>query len=223
MRRTFPRIARWFFPPLKGAEMTLRTDLIAWYRNNGTDRSGNGRHMTGVPSNPGTTTGLGGAANAAMLGSGGLTYWQLTDATAFPGPDFSIAGWGKSADVHAILHARKAGDLSWMTLNWIEDTLGLNAGTSLVNYPVDLRDDAWHHVVGTYTTAGQVAKLYLDGALVASSSSVGPLVFNSTYFRVLDEAAVASAMQFVGVWSRALTLAHVVQLYNGGAGYDPTA
>lgn len=85
---------------------------------------------------------------------------------------------------------------------------------------------AWHHLVGTFNEGGdKLAKLYVDGALVATStatttgtleSMVGfPLVLGAVFGGAIAMAVIADE---VGLWDRAVVAAEVTYLYNGGAG-----
>jgi prepilin-type N-terminal cleavage/methylation domain-containing protein len=79
-------------------------------------------------------------------------------------------------------------------------------------------NDRWYHVVGTYN--GSVAKLYVNGAEVASENKTGNLTITSN--NVAIGASSENEMYFSGlidearIYETALTLSHVQSLYYAG-------
>lgn len=90
---------------------------------------------------------------------------------------------------------------------------GLNFGLPDAGY-------GWHHYAGV--TDGTDYSLWIDGVSVATGSSpVAPDVQNVNISAGTQEPDCG--IQLCGLWDRALTPTEISELYNGGAGFDPTA
>lgn len=202
-----------------GHANSLLTDLWSWYRNNGTDWSGNGRHMESTPGDPGTTTGIGGESDAAIDGDG-INWWQLSGVEAFSGPAFSLSGWARATSEHTIVYCHEL-------FNFVRAGIGLEPAVAkgLVNGTAVTWDDAgvtdgeFHHLVLTFDDG--TARLYVDGELRATQSPLS-MEYDISVIRIAGTTSPGSATQFVGIWSRALSADEVSHLFNGGDGYDPT-
>lgn len=243
MRRTLPRIARWFFAPLRAAAAgdsssdSLLDGLVAWYRNDGTDHSGNGNDLTpsGTPS---TTAGIGGAANAAMLlemgdtfsraplitsGSFSISLWFLFPGGAVPDMDFlqqydgitmrqGMGGISATGDMFGAVNTTKR-----RTFTAVADP-----GT------------VFHHLVLTYN--GVKTKVYYHGSLETNPNDTANFTSLDAFFLTAGVLGDSVALQYIGVWNRELTPTDITivpsgvgagseigRLFNSGAGFDPTA
>jgi hypothetical protein len=80
---------------------------------------------------------------------------------------------------------------------------------------------AWNHIVGTFD--GTTVRVYVNGTLDAEATSPADYSESNGIYLGDTISSNAQRLDLAGVWSRALSPAEVAQLYNGGAGYDPTA
>jgi hypothetical protein len=101
----------------------------------------------------------------------------------------------------------------------------LNNGTAeVVAGFITLTAAAWNHVVLTYD--GTTATTYLNGA-VGATNTVGGSVVTNTNTVVLGNRSgftrfFSGSMDEVGVWNQVLSSTEISNLYNAGAGADPT-
>ena len=215
--------------------MALTDQLLAWYRNNGTDTSGNGNNLSGTVTQG---TGFNGAANAAMVFSGSGV---LQRTAIFSTTNWSIAFWYKvAAGAYNIVFVSQLND-DFITR--VPFTSGGNdtGGTDGLNTEAGVRDlggftgattgtgvtaNTWFHFAATYD--GTTALLYKNGTQVATATVSLPAISSSfpNAFKIGQGDGTAPAApyaQWVGCWSRALSGSEVSSLYNGGTGFDPTA
>jgi RHS repeat-associated protein len=200
------------------------------------DGNGNDSKGSNNLTNQGSATfGTGKINNAAQL-NGTSQYFSDTDNSTLHPAQFTIAAWFKSSSFSAgqpVIEKDYNGTwanpyLSFMVRINNSSTIeyGLSDGTNYSNNTytgTTLSTGTWYHVAETYD--GATVRLYLNGTLASSfaySSAVGYStgVFNvghdggSQYFNgSIDEA---------GLWSRALSAYDISQLYNSGAGYNPS-
>ncbi|MGI9240850.1 MAG: LamG-like jellyroll fold domain-containing protein, partial [Verrucomicrobiales bacterium] len=85
----------------------------------------------------------------------------------------------------------------------------------------NLNDGNWHHLVATQDP-GLGARLYIDGALVASGPA-SPIADNANPLMIGENPDVDGRnwrgdIDDVGIWNRALSATEVTQLWNGGTG-----
>lgn len=84
-------------------------------------------------------------------------------------------------------------------------------------------DGAWHHVVYTVDSSGNMT-LYVDGASAATGTASGTMSTGKSFSIGVNRPTANTSDQWVGtldevgVWSRALTSTEVTTLYNSGAG-----
>jgi len=202
---------------------------------NGTDfadDSGQGNH--GVASSSGVTFGVTGLlGNAVGLSSG----YVVTGSNApMPQNAMTAAAWIKALSSQTSYpQIVTAGDSSGMSgynlylynpqskgiASFIVKEGSNGWGACWAQGTSDLRDGAWHHVVGVYT--GSDITIWVDGVAegTASCSSVAINYGSSPNGEI---GAKANANEFngsldqVGVWSRALTSQEVAALYGSGKG-----
>lgn len=132
---------------------------------------------------------------------------------------------------------RYRSELTFNRLLYINSTGHLMAGTSngLLNYgtvtsPNPVTDGQWHHAVLTRTDSSRTLRLYLDGALVATTSGTGSPSLTQGYWRVgcvqqtgwpggisMLRECFKGDMQFAAAYSRILTPTEVLAHYQAGA------
>lgn len=196
--------------------------LLAFYRNDGIDRSGNGHNLT-AGGTPGTTIGLGGVANAAMLldADVGNNYSLLGQIVPVAVP-FTIAGFCKciASGPFTMLHQDASGqDVFCIKISqptgiatWVIDHAAKQI--AVASNP----GHAFHHYAGTWD--GVTSRFYIDGAEAGNaafipSTGMGVFALGPGDFG-------QAALQYVGVYDAALSAPQVSELYNGGLGLDPT-
>ena len=156
-----------------------------------------------------------GVSMASGAASWGMSLWfnNLDDASiqvlaigggwaVYAGDGVQVAlnpqGWGASGEIALMF------DGGWIT----------SGGTNIA-------DGTWHHIAGTYN--GTMAKLYLDGAIIASNThalnnaGTYPVGLGNTKDQVQGPNCAIDEFRY---YTNVLTDANVVSLYNGGA---PTA
>lgn len=198
------------------------TGLLAYYRLAADllDTSGNGLDLSdggagygffdGPPISPDgfLDTGSGSVAPGWTLTTASVSAWVRTTGSTMGG---STSG---------TIAFQTAGD-SWLSLGWRRTpsaNFSVSAGLSTAGSG-SLTNNTWAHLC--VTCGGAATKVYLDGAEVATSATVPPA---ATAITTLFVSATAKADQcHAAVYDRALTAADVAALYNGGAGFDPTA
>ena len=101
-----------------------------------------------------------------------------------------------------------------------------NGQLNLVDSPLAYNDGKWHQVVATQGPAGQA--LYVDGALVGSSTVVTPQAYDG-YWRLGSDNTwggastndFTGALDEVSIYSSTLTAATIAQHYQAGSGTTP--
>jgi len=210
----------------------LRSKLLVFYRNNGTDRSGNDNNASAVGS-PTTTTGIGGAPNAAYLGDGtNSNYWHLPTNFLTDG-DFTIAIWYNSLgnpqsnsnaifgfskgniDVNGTIHLEVNGTA--LRFTWVGSPFGkidIN-GTGIVD------KNQFNLLIGTCfldpDTFIRTYKFYLNGVYAGENDqfhSTNP-DYSGTQLDLGASFADGGALQYAAIWGRALT--------DGGVSLNQTA
>jgi hypothetical protein len=213
----------------------LLTSLLAWYRNNGTDWSGNGRTLSDLgTAHPSTTTGLGGVAAAAALIPAGDCYLDSGD-VPFSTP-VSLNVWIKhtgTTDWFSVFQVGfgPPGNASAGFFNFSNSTLG--GGTpDLFASHVQGTDD---FTMLTITYDDTRLRFYINGTYVGGQTGAFGFSTDPAAIRIFGPSSVDGALQFAGVWSRALNdggvsvgnqaaaESDIARLYNGGAGFDPIA
>jgi hypothetical protein len=99
-------------------------------------------------------------------------------------------------------------------------TLRLRKGGSNTNTAVAWTDDGlWHHYAGTYD--GTNARLYIDGTLVATSSSVTAPLDTADSIQVLETSLTTQTMDDLRVYDEALDQATIATLKDTPVGSAP--
>lgn len=202
--------------PDGGGPDSLLTDLEAYYRLDSSlaDSSGNGRDLDASGAEAYSTGGgvLGDALTAGPASVTGLSV-------AFT--DLSTSFWVKftatalSEGVHALTEA--GGDTLAIVCDRVTRVVTVTplGQSSVASAALDTL--VWHHVA--VVCSGGVLTLYVNGVSVGTGTAPAASTLtgwssNPTTRAQHDEWAIAS---------RAWTEAEVLRLYNGGAGFDPTA
>jgi len=94
--------------------------------------------------------------------------------------------------------------------------------TNRVNGSINVADNSWHHIVGMRRSSNDTTRIYVDGVLDISASAGGSPVNDATHLYLGQDAGGAGnffggKMDEVAIWSRALTDAEVLQVYQRGA------
>lgn len=199
----------------------LLTDLEAFYRNDGTDYSGNSHTLTASGS-PGTAPGIDGTAGAAMLVDSGSEY--LGTSFAITG-SFTYAAWLYVPEFNGaenfVSNAQTGPPLSHsLATTDVGEPLVFQSNAQLTDDSPMLAA-AWYHVVATWD--GTTQNFYVNGVLKDSSLVAPGTITGGEAGSFLLGQSDPTRMQFVGVWTRDLSLAEVGELYNSGDGFDPTA
>jgi mucin-19 len=107
------------------------------------------------------------------------------------------------------------------SLNWVHWNTGGTIDT--LNSSATMATGVYHFIVGTYD--GTTIKLYINGALVSSKTTVASgNIRNKTGLAIGQIGNSNTAGRFkgtideVGIWSRALTSDEIIVLYNAGLG-----
>jgi len=195
----------------------LLTGLEAYYRFEGDleDASGNGRVLT----NNGPAFGAG-VIGAGLADGGGLSDPVILTGVSPATGEYTAAAWVQVGG------ATPLASVNLIDANEGYDVIRIGPRATGVRVVVgsDVTDlpaaAGWHHVA--QVVGGGQQRVYLDGALAAGPTSTAAWVDGST--GQLDVQATGGAgTDEVGVWSRALSADEIASLYNGGAGFDPTA
>lgn len=207
-----------------GAPPDVLTGLLAYYRlgEDTLDSSGNGRDLTG--GSPSFSFDAGPLNDGACMVSGTPAL-----AVAIPATAYSLSAWfgcpgttiGGSSPGYIRLDRDNGGLEHLFSLNWQRTpTRSCYAGVTLEAaqlYTTDL-SNSWHFLV--VSSDGTTLRGWLNGVSLGSSVVVPPA---ATITQIQVTANAKAYVQQVAIYGRALTSADAAALYNGGAGFDPTA
>lgn len=220
--------------------MALTDNLMgAWrFDSDLTDASGRGNDLSGSGS-PGYATGV--LGNALSLTGTEYAYRADNADLSVAGP-FTIVSWinvtGTNFSFIATKHGT-AGNREWDfrlqnnsappgTSRNVELFVS-NNGTALTGAASTgllVTPSAWHFVAGGYD--GSLVWVQIDNGTVFSTAYSSGVFDSGSEFRIGSRADTTS-FKMIGLqdmtmlWDRALTAPELTTLYNGGAGYDPTA
>ncbi|MGC2107094.1 MAG: hypothetical protein WA647_18505 [Candidatus Acidiferrum sp.] len=182
--------------------------------------------------------------NITGVSFGGTQEITTTSQVALPTPNFSIAGWIKTA-------AGYTGGLGGIICNATNQTgtissantrleLGLDGSTSgllvaaytpqtgssgLLTSTVKVNDGLWHFVV--FSVTGSVSQsLYIDGVLNDTTSVTGNPSTTLCYYRLVKNTAntiLTGLLSEVAVFSSALSAVQVGELYSAGSAVSQAA
>lgn len=217
----------------------LTTGLLAWYRNNGTDWSGNNKTLQ-IVGTVNTAVGLNGASGAAMLIDGvsspqSAFFYNL--GSILSGPPYSMAAWVRPDSitwtddfVTYVIASQALGGTGKLSLQ----LTSTDPGSGFEQFIVANNDDVVSPSLGLtgqdfvhfcVTDDGDnLVKLYCNGVQVYSGTNVQSGIADTSFaVAFVNFAGVIMRQQFTGIWDRALTAGNVASLYNNGNGSDPTA
>lgn len=81
--------------------------------------------------------------------------------------------------------------------------------------------NTWYHIVFVYDSAQNKCFQYQNGELINTVNVIGSLVFNTTdIFSIGPYTQGDLSLDCIGIWSRPLNNAEIIQLYNNGLGFS---
>lgn len=203
--------------------------IISWWRLNGnaTDSIGSNN---GTVVNATLTTGQNGQSDGAYQFNGSNATINFGNSTAFNQRNLTMSVWARPSSVSAInMFLGKEMQYKYrITGGGVASSLLTRAGSGSawdVNYssatgaiPVN----AWSHIVYTIDSDRNIARTYVNGALVASSPMGGPITAfnaNSLYAGSTQGANewFNGALDDIRFYNRPLGAAEVKGLYSAGA------
>ena len=211
-----------------------KMDEASWNGTGGEVKNASGDSNNNGTSANGPTTGAGKFGNGGVFdGTDDYVNVGNTDSLKITS-DLTISAWIKTAVAGKAIITKGnwtnndgylffIGGDSTLRL-YIDD--GVNPSGGAVS-PGTVTDNVWHHVVGVYTPSNSI-KLYIDGALVATSTSGIPASIANTGFPFRIGSNGSGAVNFGGsideprIYNRALSPKEVSDLYNyapGPVGY----
>jgi len=216
-------------------------DAEAYYSHDNSNTSGttsedlSGNNNDGTL-NGGVTTNVTGILNEAYRFDGINDYVEITDSsgTLPQNEDFTVSAWVKGSETGAtnIVGRQSGSNFNGWYLGTDNSPAGharlLVRGTSSnieLESGVDVSDNSWHHVVGTYDKSTNEAKIYVDGSL-ANSTTTDPGDFTGSS-NVIVGAREDNSRHYdgdideVGIWNRVLSSSEVADLYNSGDAKNP--
>ena len=214
--------------------MSLLTNLVAYYKldeTSGTTVIDSANTHTGTSAN--CTVNQTGIINKAYSFNGSSSWIDVTtnpNDFNFLG-DFSVAAWVNFSSTNVLRIVEKetpsgAGNVNFGLIIVSKkayaflDVVG-GAGSGSVTGGADINNSAWHYLV--MTRSGTTLTLYVDGSSVGTPATVGSNAINNTTDLYIGVAPgpiqyFAGLIDEVGLWSRALSSAEVLALYNSGNG-----
>jgi hypothetical protein len=205
------------------------------FNGNANDESGNGNN--GTVNGATLTTDRFGIVNKAYSFDGASNYIEIADNSSLDVANVTVSAWFWAIDYGTVQQQTQGHILSKREQNgwgnsfqmalehsspingiWATYTIGSN-GWVAYNSNADLTIQNWIHVV--YTHDNSNAKLYINGALVSTTSVSGGLTSNNLplWFGARPNAGSNSHflhgnIDDIGIWNRALTQCEIQDLYN---------
>ncbi len=215
---------------------SLYNNIVAYYKLQDTsDSTGNGYTLTNNGSVPFNAALIG---NGADLGAGNTTKsLNRLDNLGITGGAVTLAGWVKleteiAANAYRLIEHISATnnvgeyidyEYNAGTRRLKFDRTRFGTATADVLYNVTLGTSNWNHVALTYN--GTTVTAYFNGTLLSTVGSTGNGAAGaSNHFtlgaNLAGTSLLSGLIDEVGVWSRELTAAEVLSLYNGGVGFQ---
>ncbi len=217
--------------------------LVGWWPFNGNanDESGNGNN--GTVNGAMLTTDRNGLSNAAYSFDGSTNYISVDDNATLDIPNVTVSAWYWAIDYGTVQQLNQGNIVSkreqsgWgasfqlalehsSPINEIWGTYTINGQNGWVYFNSNsiLTTLNWIHVV--YSQDNVVAKLFINGAQVASTPVSGGLNVNDLpmWFGARPNAGSLShffhgSLDDIGIWDRALTVCEIQDLYHTQLGY----
>lgn len=176
----------------------------------------------------GKATQYDGLGDSFLLAGNGTYTKSATDS-------FSLSAWVKFdtslAGINRIILSNENTSASNYHLRLNFDgtfTFGLNGTSFSVTSSATGTINTWHHVCGVYDTTNNLIKISVDGgAFITAAASTSFLGGSSSYLQIGNGGQGISSTEdwkgfidSVGIYSDALTISEVGDLYNSGAGDD---
>ena len=233
-----------------GGSSFLTSKALAFYKNNGTDQSPNGRNLTAVGS-PGQTTGFNGVANSAMVLGNGAAYQLLTGSIIDTTKSFSFGMWinnASFASLDTVLTFSRTGPSAqypYVIINGGANTFAYIDGA---NQPSDdinpLAANGWGYLLFTFDQPTNTQSLWTgcNGSPGTGMILNTPLISTVSPLRAMQNLYLGGNftpigeeldIQDVGFWSYCITggttnPGHVAvagsdvdKLWNNGLGFNP--
>ena len=176
-----------FAAELNGTSLISSPNLKAYYRlTDFNDNSGNAVNLT---NNGGVTTTTGKYGFAADFGASNTTKsLTATNNLGIGGTSSTLVGWVNITTqpaTNALYSVISQGDattndgfiLYYRDISGVKnltaDRLRGGIADDLVNYATTLNTGTWYHVAQTYNSTNSLLSLYLNGSLVATTTSSG--------------------------------------------------
>lgn len=212
------------------AQVNLKNGLVAYYPFSGNTNDKSGNDNNGIATGLTLTQDRFGNANSAYSFNGTNSVITTPVYTGFSN-QISLCAWFKTAynDYGGIITSR-SGDKIVTALStnklgapwfYTSDGVADNAAyTSISNININVNDDKWHFMVGTYD--GTTRRLYIDGVLSKELSGYSYSLFIQNQFKIGLDELVGNPHYFNGkiddvlIYNRALKTTEVSQLYTDG-------
>lgn len=208
-----------------GEYPNLFTDLLAWYRADGTDRSGNGNTLASTSLSSSLVTGIGGVASAAMLplpGNPGRCYFR--NANIIPAnSDFSMMGWMQYRDDASLFISFPISQSSAAGTDWLAPQIGVGQpfdiqgvystvnGTDFIGTDQGggvISNGQWCQALLTYQYSTGTFKFFVNGIFIDVLTGItadytgGAFQIGSQFS---NDGGFEVPHQFMGVWSYVLS------------------
>jgi hypothetical protein len=183
------------------------------------DSSGNG--LTATLAGTNWTTGI---IRNALTFNGVDSYMEVAHNSTLEPASVTVEAWVKlTADgTRHIILEKWAGYTLEVASDGVPYFQVFNGSQLGTTSPSAISFGAWHHLVGTYNASSNNISIYVDGALKASATVVGPISYGSGVLRVsapqFGGGAVNGQVDEARVYSHVLTATEVRQHFYCGAG-----
>ncbi|MBU6232466.1 hypothetical protein KGP36_07570, partial [Patescibacteria group bacterium] len=214
---------------------TLYSGLIGWWTMDGKDTnwatgiekddsgSGNSGYLTNLSTSSSAVNGKIGQA----LYFTGTSSQYLNVPTINPLPStVSIAMWVKGPPGVSGVYQQMFGGSYYVKFQFPSGTSNVDVcfdGCTVDMYSTfPILDNKWHHVVSTFNSGTDIAQLYIDGKLNATSSVSGPILNGPVSFgaspSTLNNMGFIGALDDGRIYNRVLSASEIKQLYQQGNG-----
>ena len=142
-------------------------------------------------------------------------------------PEIAFSAWVKPAELAGYKEIFRQECPERLLFSFQNSGTILSLGLNINGYiecdatidPSQILDGAWHHAAATFD--GRVMRVYLDGAEIGNLDRPGPITINAAAPAFIGSSGGASehlqgTLDDLRIYERALTVAEVRQLYQGG-------
>lgn len=208
--------------------MALTDNLEAWWNlEDLTDASGNSHTLT---NNNGVTFTAGKINNAATYANSSFQTLSIVNGSLGAlnpnGTAYSLSLFFYD-NAHGIFETHEYLK-SWDFSNGYRVVLSRTTGDSSLVFTVNnvqsvtvtpVTTAAWHHFAASVSATG-VVNYCFDGAYASGTTAGAPVTSTGDW---ASGSGFTGRIDLMGFWTRAITEAEMISLYNSGAGFDPTA